>query len=157
MPTATVARKAGESTALWLLGGLYEVRVSSAETDGAVTVMEFTVPVGAAPPEHVHDQDETVYVIEGRVKFHVEGETVEAGPGSVLFFPRGTSETFEPIDQARLLVMYSPGGIDEFFKEVGEAAPRREIPPPPSGPPDIERLVAAGARHGLTLKPPAGG
>jgi hypothetical protein len=32
-----------------MLGGLYDIRVSSDETDGAMAVIEFTIPEGAGP------------------------------------------------------------------------------------------------------------
>lgn len=157
-PSATQAKSVvharGEGEAQWMLGGLYETRLSAAETGGAQTVMEFTVPVGASPPPHVHQQDEVVYVLEGTGRFHIDGRTVDAGPGAILFFPKGTEETFEPTTTMRLLTIYTPGGIDRFFAEAGEPAQRREVPPPPSGPPDVERLASLGARYGLELRAP---
>jgi quercetin dioxygenase-like cupin family protein len=152
----TVTRGGGESEAFWMLGGLYEVRVSGEETDDAVTVMEMTVPEGAGPPPHVHSGAEVAYVVEGNVRFHSEGGTFEAGPGSVVHFPAGTEETFEPVGgTVRLLLTYTPGGIDRFFKEAGEPAQRREVPPPMEGPPDFERLDAIARKHGLELRMPA--
>lgn len=47
---------------------------------------------------------------------------------------------------------YAPGGMDEFFAEAGEPAPRREVPPPSDVPPDVAKLTQAGARYGLTVK-----
>jgi mannose-6-phosphate isomerase-like protein (cupin superfamily) len=153
MAGSVVVRERGEGTPLWMLGGLYEVKASADETGGAVTVMEMTVPEGMGPPPHVHDCDETAYVIEGRARYHIDGRTVEVGPGTLLHFPKGTEETFEPIGQLRILLMYAPGGMDKFFAEAGEPAASREVPPPP-GPPDVERLVAVGAKHGLELRAP---
>jgi quercetin dioxygenase-like cupin family protein len=156
MADASVVRNAGEGDAFWFLGGLYEVRLSSDETNGALTLMEFTIPEGMAPPLHMHDGDETVSVLEGSARFHIGEDTVELGPGSVVFLPAGTQETFEPIGQVRIQVAYTPGGIDKFFAEVGEPAATREVPPPPQGPPDFEHLAAAAEQHGLHLIPPPG-
>jgi quercetin dioxygenase-like cupin family protein len=152
----TVTRRAGESDARWMLGGLYEIRVSGEETDGAMTVLEFTIPEGMGPPPHVHDSAEFVYVLEGTVRFHSEGKTFEAGPGSVVHFPADTEETFEPVGgTVRLLAVYTPGGIDRFFKEAGEPAESRDVPPPMEGPPDLERLAAIAEKYGLELRVPA--
>jgi mannose-6-phosphate isomerase-like protein (cupin superfamily) len=139
-----------------VLGGLYEVKVSSDETNGALTLMQFTVPEGMGPPPHVHDCDETVIVMDGRARFHIEGGTVEAGPGSVLYFPAGTQERFEPLGQVRLAVTYIPGGIDKFFAEAGEPARSREVPPAPESPPDLDSLAALAEGYGLHLLPPPG-
>ena len=150
----SVVHARGEGEALWMLGGLYETRLSTAETGGALTCMEFTIPIGASPPPHVHQQDEAVYILEGTGRFHFEGRTVDAGPGTVLFFPKGTEETFEPTTTMRMLAVYTPGGIDRFFAEAGEPAQRREVPPAPTAPPDVERLASIGARYGLELRAP---
>jgi mannose-6-phosphate isomerase-like protein (cupin superfamily) len=131
-------------------------KLSGEETGGAVTVMQFTIPEGTGPPPHVHDGDETVTVLDGRARFHIGANTVELGPGAVVHFPAGTQETFEPIGQVRIVVTYTPGGIDKFFAEAGEPAQTRAIPPPPTSPPDFEHLAPIASRHGLHLLPPPG-
>src|SRR5579864_8448643 len=60
----SVVRQGGEGEALWFLGGLYEIRVSSDDSAGAVSIVEFTLPENAGPPPHVHDCDEILYVLE---------------------------------------------------------------------------------------------
>jgi mannose-6-phosphate isomerase-like protein (cupin superfamily) len=137
-----------------MLGGLYEVKVSSDDSGGAMTVMEMTIPEGSGPPPHVHNCAELVHVVEGRARFHADGETVEAGAGAMLHFAEGTEETFEPIGQVKLMLVYTPGGIDRFFSEAGEPAQRREIPPPMQAPPDLERLGAIAEKYGLELRVP---
>jgi len=150
----TVVRKQGEGQARWMLGGLYEVKVTSEESGGAATIMEFTLPAGGGPPPHVHDQDEILHVLEGTVRLHIGDKTIEAGPGSMAFIPRGTLERFEPVTKARLMTVYMPGGIDRFFMEASEPAQRREIPPPLTAPPDFARLASIGAKYGLELREP---
>jgi quercetin dioxygenase-like cupin family protein len=151
----TVVREPGQGTAYWMLGGLYEVKVSGAESGGAVTIMEMTMPAGMGPPPHTHPGGESVYVVEGRIRYHIGDETHDGRAGSSFHIPEGTVENFEPVEQTRLLVVYTPGGIDQFFAEAGEPAERRELPPPPSGPPDIDRLIEIGRKHGMDIKAPA--
>lgn len=151
MAGSTVVRQPGEGTAYWMLGGLYEVKVSGDESGGELTLMEMTMPAGMGPPPHIHNGGETVRVLEGRIRYHIGGETFEGGPGSCFYVPEGTEENFEPVEQARVLVAYTPGGIDRFFEEAGEPAQRRELPPPPSEPPDIEQLAAIAAKYGLEI------
>src|SRR2546421_4373409 len=73
----TVVRKPDEGEAFWMLNSLYEVRASSDETGGELTAMEVTIPPGMGPPPHIHEGGETVYVIEGNVRYHIAGETHE--------------------------------------------------------------------------------
>ena len=54
MPDETVVRQANEGRAFAMLGGVYEVKVSSEESDGAMTVMEMLMPAGMGPPPHRH-------------------------------------------------------------------------------------------------------
>jgi hypothetical protein len=95
-----------------------------------------------------------VYVLEGKLRYHIGEEVVEGGPGSFFYVPEGTSENFEPTEQIRILVIYTPGGIEKFFAEAGEPAQANELPPPPSEPPDLERFVEIGARHGFQIQGP---
>ena len=154
MAGRSITRKRGEGKALWLLGGLYEVKLAGEETDGALTVMEMTIPAGMGPPPHTHPGDESVYVLEGTVRYQIGEETIEGGPGSFFHVPEGIWENFQPTTDARLLVFYRPGGIDRFFAEAGEPAQAREVPPPAAAPPDFERIVAIGERHGMAFKAP---
>jgi quercetin dioxygenase-like cupin family protein len=157
MAGTTVVRRAGEGDAIWMLNSLYEVRASSDETGGELTAMEMTIPPGMGPPPHVHKGGESVYVLEGQVRYHVGGDVHEGGPGTFFYIPAGIEENFEPADDnpVRLLVIYTPGGMDRFFEEAGEPAERREIPPRSDAPPDIERLSAIAQKHGLELRVPA--
>src|SRR2546423_15625577 len=157
MAADKVVRTHGEGDAIWMLGGLYEVKASSEETGGAATVMEMTIPPGMGPPPHVHAGGESVYVLEGTIRYHIDGEQIDADAGSFFHVPEGTVENFEPAGDTpvRLLVMYTPGGIDKVFVAAGEPAQTREMPPPPSSPPDVERIAEIGARYGVDLKLPA--
>jgi quercetin dioxygenase-like cupin family protein len=156
MAGTTVVRKPGEGTGIWMLGGLYKILASGEETGGAMTIVEFNIPEGAGPPEHTHAQAEAVYVLEGTLSYRIADQTFEAGPGTCIVIPAGTWETFEPRGTVRMLGIYTPGGMDKFFAEAGEPAARNEIPPPLTAPPDVEKLAAIGAKHGLQLGRPAG-
>jgi quercetin dioxygenase-like cupin family protein len=154
MADKTVVRNPGEGKAFWMLGGLYELKAAADETNGAVTVMEMTIPAGNGPPPHTHPGAEAVYVLEGTIRYHIAGDTVEGGPGSFFYIPEGTLENFEPTSEVRLLVIYLPGGVEGFFAEAGEEAAERKLPPPPSSPPDMEKLAAIGERHGMRIQLP---
>ena len=132
------------------------MRASSDDTGGELTAMEMTIPPGMGPPPHVHQGGESVYVLEGRVRYHIAGDVHEGGPGTFFYVPAGIEENFEPADDnpVRLLVIYTPGGMDRFFAEAGEPAERREIPPPSDTPPDLERLSAVAEKYGLELRVP---
>ena len=146
-----VIRPPGEGDAWWLLGGLFDVKVATPE----LTAVEVHLRAGAGPPPHTHPGGESVYVLAGRIRYHIGGEPHEGGPGAFFHVPEGTPENFEPVEDSRLLVIYTPGGIEGFIQEAGERAPRRELPPPPAERPDLGRLVEIGRRHGMNLVVPS--
>ena len=63
MSEKPVVRNSGSGDAYWMLGGLYEVLLSSDDTNGASTIIQFTIPEGAGPPPHVHNCNEDVYAV----------------------------------------------------------------------------------------------
>ena len=156
MADVTVVCNRDEGDAVWMLGGRYEVKASADDTGGAMTVMEMWMPAGMGPPPHTHPGTESVYVLEGRLRYHIGEQTFEGTPGSFFHIPAGIVENFEPTEESRVLVTYSPGGIERFFTEAGEPARSPGLPPPPDGPPDIERLASIAARYGMEIQQPAG-
>jgi mannose-6-phosphate isomerase-like protein (cupin superfamily) len=64
---------------------------------------------GALP--HAHPGIEQVcYLLEGRARAEVGGETCELGPGDCCFFPADTPHVFTVVsdEPVRVLVIYSP-------------------------------------------------
>lgn len=52
--------------------------------------------------------DEVDYVIEGRLEILINGQTVSAGPGELIFIPKGSSIQFSVKDKARFLYVTYP-------------------------------------------------
>jgi len=72
------------------------------------------LPTEAQVEYHKHDDAQTTYVIEGRLRFFVrsdEGErTFEVGPGSVVGIPGGVLHRLEVLAPARVIESWAPGG-----------------------------------------------
>jgi quercetin dioxygenase-like cupin family protein len=148
----------GEGEALWFLGVLATIKSSTETTGGAVAVIEHLAPRGAGSPLHVHSrEDEWFYVIEGELTLWVGGETIVAPAGSFVFGPKGIAHTFiVSSEQARFLLVTEPAGFEQFMRAVGEPAPRLEIPPPATEPPDVAALTKAAAGFGIEITGPPG-
>ena len=87
-----------------------------------------------AAPLHRHNrEDEYSYVIEGRMGALLGEQVLEAGPGDLVFKPRGEWHTFwNAGDQpCRILEIISPAGFEGFFAELvdlgGVAAATPEV------------------------------
>jgi quercetin dioxygenase-like cupin family protein len=121
--------------------------LESADTNGSLAMFEFTVPAGAKVPlPHSHLRyDETIYGVEGVMTFTVDGKQVEIGPGEFCFIPRGAVHGFNNLKQAnaKALAVVTPALLGpEFFNEMAAIVNA-------GGPPDIEKMKAVMAKHGL--------
>ncbi len=114
-----------EGQVLPMIGRL---KVSSAQTGGALEVVELDTTTGPLP--HIHrDREECFYIIEGVFTFTLGKEERAAPAGSVVFVPRGTRHAFRPGPGARALAISMPGGLLEgLFRELiaGSQAGRPE-------------------------------
>ncbi|EGP6356004.1 DUF861 domain-containing protein [Listeria monocytogenes] len=54
------------------------------------------------------DYDEVDYVIEGRLDVVIDGRTVSAGPGEIIFIPKGSQIKFSVTDEARFIYVTYP-------------------------------------------------
>ena len=71
----------------------------------------YTLPAGAEDLQAPHDEDEVYFVLEGRARLNVDGETIEAGPGTVLYVGATQDHSFFEIQEdITLLVFFATGG-----------------------------------------------
>jgi quercetin dioxygenase-like cupin family protein len=152
----TTTTTAPTSPALWMLNSLMVERVTADQTNGAYTMLEQWVTADGNPPPHMHTrEDEAFLVVDGEIDVTVGENTTRLGPGGFAFAPRGVPHTYAVVDgTAHLYVIASPGGIEGFFRDLGEPAGALELPPPSA--PDVPAVVSTAARHGISiLLPPA--
>jgi quercetin dioxygenase-like cupin family protein len=138
-------------------GDYYRFLVTGEETGGAYFAMEAYVPPGGGPPPHIHrNEDETFYVVEGSCEFLLGEETVAAGPGDFVSVPRGSVHRFVNNGDAaaRLILTFTPAGIEHFFEETLE----RVLGPSTVAPDNVgevaARYAAAAPRYGLEFLVP---
>lgn len=99
---------------------LLDLKISSKDTNGALTVFEqngFT-PNGG-PPLHIHPyQDEFFYVVEGDYLFQVGEDKPRLKSGDTIFLPREIPHAFVQLsEKGKLIVAYQPAGkMEDFFK-----------------------------------------
>ena len=96
--------------------------ISGNETDGKMAVFEEIVPPGSGPPRHTHrNQLEVFHVIEGSMKFEVNGEVFERGAGAAAVVPAGAVHSFRSIGEAPALIhfeMLPAGDSEEAFARM---------------------------------------
>ncbi len=140
----------GEEEALWIGGECFAFKLRGADTAGAIALLEDTVQPGYGPPPHIHlHENEAFYVLSGEFTFTVDEQTIAAPAGTVAMVPRGQLHTFQNVgtEPGKLLAVVWPAvAFEAFVSEVGTSEP-------PTGPPDIEKLLQAAARHGISVPP----
>jgi quercetin dioxygenase-like cupin family protein len=148
-----VIRSADEGQPFWYDGGLMTMKARPDDTGGSLSVIDVIVPRGKATPLHAHPEaEESFYVIDGDIVVHVDGNDHQLTTGATTTVRRGTPHAFAVRSDAHLLVVFTPGGAEQFFIEAGEPAERRELPPEKE--PDLAKYQAAAARTGLVLLGP---
>lgn len=134
---------------------LMDVKATSEETGGALTVIDTWLTPDANPPMHIHrDEDEAFLMLSGEIEFFLADKPGRlARPGDFIFGPRGVPHRFEVhTPDARVLVLGTPGGAENFFRAMGEPAAAATLPVPQ--PPNVERVVSIAAAHNIEILPP---
>lgn len=106
------------------LGGEIVFKARGVQTGEALTVFEAANAPGQGPPLHVHALlDELIYVIDGTIRVRLDDRVERATSGACVFVPRGTPHTWavESDRAARLLVVVSPAGLEQFFDSTASA------------------------------------
>lgn len=138
---------------IWIVGDTLWLKATYAETGGAYTVIENISLPGSGPPPHLHqNHDESMYVVDGEFEILLDAKKIRAAPGAFAFVPRGTVHRFRCIGDrpSKILVVFTPGGIEGFFREAGHPATNNG-PAPPVDAAEIARTTIAGNRYGLRV------
>ncbi len=97
-------------------------KVATADTGGALFVIEQENHAKGGPPRHVHPhQDEWFYVVEGDFVVEVGGATHRLGGGDSVLAPRDVPHAWAFVGDAtgRLIVAFTPAGaMEAFFRKV---------------------------------------
>ena len=112
-------------------GGPLTFKVRGTQTNGALTAFENVIAPGDGPPLHTHaHEDESWYVITGRLRFRIGTDLRDAPEGSFVFVSRGTPHCFQNVgaEPARILVMFTPSGMEAFFDRFA-ALPEGPVDP----------------------------
>lgn len=131
---------------------LYDVSftygIGADETDGALSMIEVTVPPKTLIKPHMHSrEDEATLILEGTVGARLGDATVEEiVAGSWLIKPRSIPHAmWNTTDQpARILEVVTPGGLERYFEQIAPVLKER-------GPDWTQRFYALAEEFGLTI------
>ena len=142
-----------EGQAVWFLNTLTLVKATGEQTGGAYGLVEQRIPAGFASPYHLHRaEDEAFYLLEGEATFISGDRRIKATAGSYLFLPRDIPHGFKVEAPARLLILTTPAGFEQFVIEMSE--PATDLTASPASPPDMEKLMRLAAKYRIEILGP---
>jgi quercetin dioxygenase-like cupin family protein len=149
----------GRSRAHWTWSRLFIVHVAGEETDERLSLVEGLLPPDAMTPLHVLPRaSQILYVLEGELTAYLPGVSRVLRRGDSMYQPVGVPQTHRVTssEPARVLAITTPAGFERFVAEAGRPAESLTLPPPEESPPDLERLAAIAAEHGVEMLGPPG-
>lgn len=138
--------------AVWMSGDEYRILVDAKKSNSNMTLIHAYVPPTGGPPSHFHsDEDELFFVLEGHLNIMADGVTKEVGPGECVYVARKTPHAFynKGTSAAKMLIFYTPAGVEEFFLAAGKPAIAGHEPPSVNQL-DTAREVEIASHHNIT-------
>jgi mannose-6-phosphate isomerase-like protein (cupin superfamily) len=144
---ASLVLNASEGEVTFEASGEYWIWKATAETtngryDQAVTI---TLPQ-VGPPEHTHQQEELLYILEGTYRVKLGEHIFTAAAGTSIRIPAGVSHAWRSLTTGKMLVTFLPGGLRGFFEELRPLYLAPQL--------DMQALTALAARYGLVVTGP---
>jgi quercetin dioxygenase-like cupin family protein len=123
-------------------GTSYRTLLSTADTDGAMSIIYGEAGPFSGPPAHVHDREDEIFIVlAGDITFEIDGTRFTRGPFEAAFLPRGKAHSFRTgPNGARGLTVLTPGGFEGFFADMAGGNYRL--------PQDTGAIAAIAARYG---------
>ena len=140
-----------EGERIWIVGDTMTFKATGESTGGSLVLLENLTAPGGGPPPHIHTrEDEFWYVLDGTFEIRIGDELYTLGPGGFAYAPRGTVHNFRNVADtpSRVLVGFTPGGMERFFRESGRPA-TDDGPAPPVDDDEIARTLAAAPKYGV--------
>jgi len=87
----------------------------------AVMLCEFTLAAGAVIPNHNHPHEQVGYVVSGRLRITIAGQTSELGPGDTYWAPSNVPHSALILEPAVVVDAFSPPREDYLSNAKREA------------------------------------
>jgi quercetin dioxygenase-like cupin family protein len=127
-PRFTVVRVADRQP-YWVGGQRQALIVGGPQTADRYALSHSAIAVGGGANEHRHGREaEAFYVLEGKVRFSLEGQPVILEKGDFLHAEPGLKYSFEVLGPTpgQVLILYAPAGLERFIAEAGIPDPADE-------------------------------
>jgi quercetin dioxygenase-like cupin family protein len=148
--TGAVVVRSGEGQIVrWGPAGTIRVLAGAGSTDRSFSIVEVIEPPGSGAPLHVHHEEaEGFYILEGRLELTCGQGKVVAATGDFVYAPKDIQHKYVVLGNqpARLLLLFSRPGFENFFLEAGSPLDQS-----PAGPPDPAAMRRLVKKYGMEL------
>lgn len=116
-----LAQRGDQQQLEWIGGSIFSVLLDAEATGGQLTVGRFDAGLGEAPPFHMHNnEDEVFLLLAGSALVWAGDEQHELREGGIVFLPRRIPHSYRiTSDKADLLLITTPGGLEKMFRHAG--------------------------------------
>jgi quercetin dioxygenase-like cupin family protein len=151
----------GENVLIPGFGAVF--KLYSRDNNGEVAIVEHPFAVGTITAPHRHTrEDEHSIVLEGQIGFRSDAEEVVLGPGGYITKPRGQMHAMWNAGAVpgRIVEVITPGGFENYFRELGELLTSRThepgalVEPAPGPSHESAQFTELAAKYGLTYGRP---
>jgi quercetin dioxygenase-like cupin family protein len=158
------AVKAADGATYFVIGDVITVKLMGEATNGAYLVVEVVSQPGGGPWFlHMHEPQETFYVLDGEFEIYGQDENgekyaVRAAVGDTLQVPGNVPHGFKNAGErpGRMLLIYEPADpMLRFFQEIGIPMPDRTTVPSMSELPPADEILAILRKHITLVEVPA--
>ena len=141
-----LARNRDQLERRWFYGGgIHVMHARAADTGGAFFLSEVEMEQDKVTPLHTHPADESLYVLEGEILIHLDGEEFTLSTGGFTIAPAGVPHAFKVVSAgARVLGLHTPGTCEAFY--LGASEPL--APGQTTGVVDFDKITESGRVNG---------
>lgn len=140
---------------LMFLDTLVSVRLSASAGEDRISIIEHRMPYGSKTPMHIHrKEDEVFHILEGTMRFRVDGKDTVAHAGQIVLAPKGIPHAFrvESVSGARCLTITTGGDFERMLREMAKPAVSAELMPYVEPNLHVQQALAmACARNGIDI------
>lgn len=125
---------------LWFGNTLVKIAISAADGADGLCVIEHHAPLGEAPPLHVHQREDEIFILlAGEMRFQVGDQTIRASAGDRLLAPKGIAHAFCVVSPAgaRFLTVTRGQDFETMVRAAGRPALSDGLPDPVQPTPDM--------------------
>lgn len=127
------------------------------ETDGNLSVFEFTEVKGLEPPFHIHENEDEIWrIVEGEATFLLENKVMDVCSGDTVFVPKGKMHTFKlKTKTMKAILSLTSTDFEQIVSEVAVPAHSADELPSELPPKEVfSKMLELGKRYGLAIPPP---